>query len=150
MLFVLVAGLLLPSAWAQDTGDAPSEAHPGPGTGEHPGGLFRSLDPAMQEERAEREVEVWDKYLTLSDEQKELIIEIMIDNQNDLIALIQGGTRPTPDMIEELNQAKAIAIFEILSDEQKQIMNYYYNDIIAEITETVRDGSFGGQRPQQP
>lgn len=157
-LALVVATLLIASfAWAQDQG---GESGDRPGGGGGFGGLLGALDPEMLREQAMLEVQVWHKYLELSDEQVEQVVELVIENRNEMIEMFRAGAgvRPDPSMVEEITLKKALAIFDVLTDEQKGAMNYYYNDIAAEIAESQRSrfqaGGFGGGRnggtPQEP
>jgi len=135
------------AGWAQDpiVDHAPGELP----DGARQGGFFQALNPEMLAQRAQAEVEIWDRYLSLTDEQALIVEEIVQDYFTSLTELISSGSRPDPTTMQAVQEEKAFAIYEHLDAEQQAILAYYYEDITAEVFAAGRTGPGGGMgRPQ--
>ncbi|MEE8440608.1 MAG: hypothetical protein V3S41_02710 [Spirochaetia bacterium] len=157
ILIALIVAVAAVAGWAQDaTGDhRPGEAPDGQRPdGQHadeqrPGGFFQTLDPEILLQRMLVEVEIWDRYLSLTDEQESLVLDLVQTHFTNLTELVTGGVRPDPESMQVLQEEKAFAIYELLNAEQQAIMQYYYEEITAEILAGGRTGPGGGFRQSQ-
>ena len=146
-LIVLVVAVVAVAGWAQDAaGDrVPGEVL----DGERQGRFYQMPDPEMLAQRAQAEVEIWDRYLSLTDEQELLVNDIVQAYFTNLAEFLSSGSRPDPASMQVLQEEKAFEIYEHLNAEQQAIMQYYYEEIAAEIFAAGRSGPGGGMRRPQ-
>ncbi len=147
LLIALVVPVAAIAGWAQDaTGDRVPGKVP---DGERQGGFFQTPDPEILAQRAQAEVEIWDRYLSLTDEQELLVYDIVQAYFTNLAEFLSSGSRPDPTSMQAFQEEKAFEIYEHLNADQQAIMQYYYEDITAEIFAAGRTGPGGGMgRPQ--
>jgi len=147
LLITLLATVAAVTGFAQDAaGDhVPGEV----ADGERQGGFFQTLDPEMLAQRAQAEVEIWDRYLSLTDEQESIVTEIVQASFANLAEFLSSGARPNPESMQALQEEKAFEIYEHLNADQQAIMQYYYEEITAEVFSAGRTGIGGGMGRSQ-
>ena len=113
LFIALVVAVTIVAGWAQE---APGDRVPGEGPdGERQGGFFQTLDPEMLAQRAAAEVEIWDRYLSLTDEQALLVLDLIQAYFTNLAEFLSSGSRPDPASMQALQDEKAFEIYDHLN-----------------------------------
>ena len=153
LFIAFICAVVATAGIAQETLGGQRPGGTGDGERSEGAGQFGEFNPEMiaemLAERAQSELEVWHKYLTLTEEQTPVVLEVIEAFYASLFEGIGQGFRPDPEATQELQAEKDYAIYELLTSDQQAIMQYYYEEISAEILATGRIGPGRGQgRPQ--